>query len=558
MKKNIPNLCLLLILFYPFSTIAQPSGYSYGKKITIDYTKVSGSSSLTDFPVLLSFTDNDLRTTSNSGYVQSSNGYDIIFTNGNGTTTYSHEIEKYNSTTGEFIAWVKVPSLSATSDTEINMYYGNSSISSNPSSSSTWNSDYIMNMHMDDISTSSIGNSSAQTFTGYSVGSMTSSDIVTGKIGSGLDFDGSNDGIKLDDNNTIDLNTNDFSFSCWFKTDAIGNSQTLFNKKTSGGGVTGFGAVRISTSGTLGFYFKGNLTSQGGGTTTATVSANTWYNFHITCDVLNDEVKIYLNGTLVTTTTVAAGATLANSHDQYFGSFSTGSSVFDGVLDEMRVSLTNLSSDWIATEYTNQNSPSNFYSVSTHQSATSGLPAELIHFTAQAAAHTTAELNWATASETDNSHFVIERSYDARSFIAIDRVAGNGNSSEVLHYAYTDMSIAKGTQVAFYRLHQFDYNGVSEYSDVRRVTFGIDNLDEQSIAIYPNPFTYDVYINFSTLSGGQATITVTNINGQQLLKRSINNTEEIEKVDLSSLSKGIYFVKVTSDIGTTIVKVIKR
>jgi hypothetical protein len=186
------------------------------------------------------------------------------------------------------------------------------------------------------------------------------------------------------------------------------------------------------------------------------------------------------------------------------------------------------------------------------------LPVELLHFTAQAAAHTTAELNWATASETDNSHFVIERSYDAQSFEAIDRVEGNGNSDAVLHYAYTDRGIAQGSEVVFYRLHQFDYNGVSEYSDVRSVTFGIDNLDEQSIAIYPNPFTSDVYINVSTLSGAKAIIRVANLSGQQLLERSLNTTQSIEKVDLSSLPKGIYFVHVTSVTSTTVVKVIKR
>ena len=80
----------------------------------------------------------------------------------------------------------------------------------------------------------------------------------------------------------------------------------------------------------------------------------------------------------------------------------------------------------------------------------------------------------------------------------------------------------------------------------------IDHLDELRID------TSDVHIKLSTISGGQATITVTNINGQQLLERSINNTEQVEKVDLSSLTKGMYFVNVTSDIGTTIVKVIKR
>lgn len=185
------------------------------------------------------------------------------------------------------------------------------------------------------------------------------------------------------------------------------------------------------------------------------------------------------------------------------------------------------------------------------------LPVELIHFTAQAA-HTTAELTWATATEIDNSHFAVERSYDARSFAAIDRVEGNSNSNEVLNYNYTDTHIAKGTKLVYYRLHQFDYNGASEYSDVRKVIFEMDNLDGQNMAIYPNPFTSDVYIDLSTISGAAATIQVINIAGQQLIKRSISEPQQIEKVDLSSLPKGIYFVKVTTANSASIVKVIKR
>ena len=191
-------------------------------------------------------------------------------------------------------------------------------------------------------------------------------------------------------------------------------------------------------------------------------------------------------------------------------------------------------------------------------SGAAALPVDLIHFTAQAAAHTTAELTWATATEIDNSHFMIERSYDGEHFEEVARVEGNGNSSEVLHYDYTDRTIAKGTKVAYYRLHQFDYNGASKYSDIRAASFGMNNQDEQNIAIYPNPFTSDVYIDCSTLSGGKVTIVVSNVAGQQLIERSINTTEQIEKVDLSSLPKGMYFVNVTSDTGTTTVKVIKR
>ena len=61
--------------------------------------------------MLFSVTDNNLKT-SPTGHVQNSNGYDIIFRATDTTTcggasvcTLDHEIERYNSSTGELIAW---------------------------------------------------------------------------------------------------------------------------------------------------------------------------------------------------------------------------------------------------------------------------------------------------------------------------------------------------------------------------------------------------------------------------------------------------------------------
>jgi hypothetical protein len=143
MKFSFKYSLIILILFSVNSTVkAQPSGYTYGKKITINSSNVSGSSNLINFPVLnLSVVDNDLRTTGNSGNVTSSNGYDILFTNLNGNVVYTHQIEKYVASTGEFIAWVKIDSLSPTNNTELYMYYGNSGVTVDPSSTATWNSD---------------------------------------------------------------------------------------------------------------------------------------------------------------------------------------------------------------------------------------------------------------------------------------------------------------------------------------------------------------------------------------------------------------------------------
>jgi hypothetical protein len=89
---------------------------------------VSGTSDLVDFPVLISLTNTSLKTTGNCGYVQNSNGYDIIFSDVTQTTRLDHEIEKYDSAAGELVAWVRVPTLSATSDTTIYLHYGHGSV----------------------------------------------------------------------------------------------------------------------------------------------------------------------------------------------------------------------------------------------------------------------------------------------------------------------------------------------------------------------------------------------------------------------------------------------
>src|SRR5262249_31100969 len=112
------------------------NSYDYRRAITIHHSQVQGTP--TDFPVLISDTYPFLRTTTNGGSVISSSGYDIIFTSdAEGTTPLYFERESYNASTGAATFWVKVPSLSSTTDTIVYMFYGNSAISAdqaNPNS----------------------------------------------------------------------------------------------------------------------------------------------------------------------------------------------------------------------------------------------------------------------------------------------------------------------------------------------------------------------------------------------------------------------------------------
>ena len=101
------------------------NGYSFRRLIDITDAQVSAGPH-TNFPILVSTTLTDIKTTGNGGDVTDAEGDDIIFTDSDGTTQLAHEVEKYVATTGELIAWVRVPSLSATS--QVYIYYGNAAI----------------------------------------------------------------------------------------------------------------------------------------------------------------------------------------------------------------------------------------------------------------------------------------------------------------------------------------------------------------------------------------------------------------------------------------------
>src|SRR5207245_2675680 len=75
---------------------------------------------------------------------------DILFTSSDGTTKLSHEIEKYVSSTGELVAWGKVPSVSSSAATAIYMYYGNAGAATQQNAVAAWDADYLTVRHQQD------------------------------------------------------------------------------------------------------------------------------------------------------------------------------------------------------------------------------------------------------------------------------------------------------------------------------------------------------------------------------------------------------------------------
>src|SRR5690554_3697278 len=96
-------------------------------------------------------------------------------------------------------------------------------------------------------------------------------------------------------------------------------------------------------------------------------------------------------------------------------------------------------------------------------SASSSLPIELITFDAYKKDREV-ELIWKTASELNNDYFTIERSADGFVWENLQTIQGAGNSTQVLDYAWTDLSPYAG--ISYYRLKQTDYDGTTEVFNI--------------------------------------------------------------------------------------------
>ncbi len=356
------SITILFILFL-IDSDAQVCNYKFRKRIKIDHTKVGGSTDLVDFPVLINLaTDNDLRTVANSGKMQNVNGYDTYFTASDGITALDFQLETYTATSGQLIAWVRIPSLSVSVDTYIYLYYGNASISTNPSVATTWDNNFKGIWHLDEDPTSSapqIKESTSNNNSGTTL-NMIAGDNVTGLIGKAINFDGSSKYITLGATGFPNIDGVQ-TISSWANYSTVVTSDNEnFLSISSGGG----GANQIGFRGGIPLAWQWGGGGLASGPTAPSV--NVWHHFVYTYDGTTH--SYYIDGALVGTSnnTPQTGAPVAGqvSFGTYMnGGSSPGGEYYNGYLDEGRVSNINRSAGWVLTEYNNQGSPSTFYSI---------------------------------------------------------------------------------------------------------------------------------------------------------------------------------------------------
>ena len=344
----------------------QSAGFQYGRALTIDHTKVPNTDQ-SNFPVLVYLSDATLRDNAHGGHVMSASGYDICFYgDAAGNTPLSWEVEGYDNVNGVLRAWVKVPTVSHTTDTMFYVFYGNSAVTAFQSTaSSAWDSSFKGVWHLPNGTTLTANDSTTNAYNG----TTGSTAAATGKIGGGASFNGSSNQIGFATSGyTV---TGSFTFGAWVKPGSTKWADGIAGSRSSTGGFD----VKLSS----GNQIHADIgTSSGWLTTSAdasfSYSAGTWY--HIVYVVSGTGYTIYANGSSVGSGSYSSATpVLADSaHTLRFGETGISSEWWDGSLDEVRISSAARSGDWIATEYANQNSPSTFFVVGPENSpATAGV-----------------------------------------------------------------------------------------------------------------------------------------------------------------------------------------
>jgi len=343
-----------LTLWYTYSSDNATwwnSSWAYRKKITIESDQVGGD--LTNFPVLVSITDANLSSNAQS------DGDDIVFTNATGTKL-NHEIENYTSATGVLVAWVNVTSLSSSTDTNIYMYYGNITCSSQQNPTGTWDSDYVLVLHFNESTgtylDSTINNNDA------SAGNIdVTTRNATGKIGKCPEFDGASNGNEIIIGDAPSLDITDYTLETWMNADDTDAWRTVSAK----------GSVQTAFNWYWPFFEK-HLYIDNGNTADRSISSttyaeNTWIYISTTVDS-GTKLGLYLNATEVAYGTGPGGsATDTNAADLLIGGNAVWDEHFDGHLDEFRVSKIVRSIDWMGATYNTTNSPGTFISTSTEE-----------------------------------------------------------------------------------------------------------------------------------------------------------------------------------------------
>ncbi len=178
------------------------------------------------------------------------------------------------------------------------------------------------------------------------------------------------------------------------------------------------------------------------------------------------------------------------------------------------------------------------------QNVLSPLPVSLLAFSAKVNNDKKVSLSWTTSSESNSSHFNVERSTNGKNFAVIGKVNAAGNSNIARKYEFTDED--PGIRTVYYRLSAIDKDGKARYSEIRKVGFVNTGM---TFTVAPNPSRSDINVTIEGSTKSALTVSLFDQLGRKVKQLSLIKSQDrfTQKIDISDLVPGLYTISVQGD-----------
>ncbi len=159
------------------------------------------------------------------------------------------------------------------------------------------------------------------------------------------------------------------------------------------------------------------------------------------------------------------------------------------------------------------------------------------------------QLEWSVNFNQQVKSFVIERSRDGIHFETLKQVVARSNEVSA---SYADADPAPLNGWGYYRLRITDLSGQITYTSTQKVWMGKKGT---FIQILPNPAVSDLWVNI-TEPEKITELNLMNGLGQVIYKN--NRVTSLNRIDVSSLSPGIYYIRMTGKDGVYVEPFVKK
>ncbi len=323
---------------FPFRVPVQFCGYNRGE-------------TLTNFPALITLGAH----VTNFNYSQflSTSGGDLRFSDGEQTRLLNYEIDTW-STNGTSYIWVQIPALT-TSATTVWAYWGNPGLTTAPActtNGATWSENYVGVWHLGE--SSGLFRDSVSTNHGTLIDANSSSTRATNSlIGRGIRLVGSQaDVIEIANEANFKLTTN-FTVAAWAK-ELNGDCWAPWVSKRGEGQGYGLRRRGCGSPAAPDWVTRGPSNGEQNG---PTIDAG-WHGVAGTLSGGATKTKrLFIDGVVAAADAAVTGTIVDTGDALLFGGRTNSAAYWGGILDEVRVSRIERSTNWVWAEF--QSSSSN-------------------------------------------------------------------------------------------------------------------------------------------------------------------------------------------------------